>query len=171
VAAVPLLGALLTACGSSGGPVHVLDASRVKSYHTIAQLQADAAAVVEASPTGVRSVELVNSTPFTILNVSVTSTLRGHVEGSTIAVRQLGDATDPRVVVEDGTSLVVGHQYVLFLEPFYLTPGVLTGQYVVVGSGAGTYTVDNTGTLHRQDELSTDLPASLSLTALEGMLQ
>ena len=163
---------LLTGCVQStvGGasPVHI-EAARVKFYHSIQELNADAVAVVRITATSTRSVEQSRTTPFTVTVVKVDRVLRGSVASPTIKLRQLGSPSGAIHIEDAGPLVQPGWSYVVFLIRFTYGPGRDTGQYYPVGGGAGVY-LDENGMLKRLDPQSPDLPAALSEAELQQQI-
>lgn len=162
------------AASSTVGPV-VIHASRVKAYHQIRELAADAELIVRArakthSLEQVRSRPNLPPTPFTISIVQVTEVLQGSLSGqSELKIRQLGGVTESgvKVVLADQPPLLQdGADYVLFLTRFTYGPGRDTDQFVIVGAGAGEFG-DRSGTVTRLDAHSPDLPRRLAMSELK----
>ena len=170
---VALTVMLLAACGEQNASAtrsqRTIEVSRVKAYHSIAELSKDADLVVQVTPTGSRTVEVSPSgLPSTIAIVTVTRVLKGSLNGATtIKIRQIGDGV---TAVSDGAPLMKdAASYLVFAQQFTYGPDQATDQFVVVGVGAGLFAVDH-GILVSMDPLSPDLPKGLTIAQMEAAL-
>ena len=160
------LVATLFGCAPSS-PIRI-EASRVKGYHTVSALVADADAIVIAQATTDHRIERIASVPFTVVVMEVLDVLKGSVEkGARINLRQTGDG---KVTVEDAPAVSPGTTYLLFLNRFTFGPGRETDQFVIVGVAAGMYEV-HALEASRLDTLSPDLPTTISLDMLRNQLR
>lgn len=172
---VVALAAIVSACGSAAGTpagttsTKVIELSRTKDYHSIAELKRDSDVIVLATATKDTTLETsTGGLPSTITVVLVRKVIRGSVGGaSTVKLRQIGG---PGTLVTDGAPLVAaGTSYLIFADRFTLTPGTTTDQYVVVGVAAGLFR-DDQGIETPLDLLSPDLPKGLTMAQLESAI-
>lgn len=172
-AAIVTVTVLAGCAGSESG------GSRVHLYHSIHELAAESAAIVEGEVTSQRTAsDLKNSSAvFTISTVTVTAAPKGSglSAGSTVEVRQEGDSTHvgPAPFLKNGSS------YLLYLTPSGL-PGPLATQYYVTGGTAGIYEAEatsHTGTsaespanafTHVPADEGDTLPAAVDLSDAQG---
>ncbi|MFE0200601.1 hypothetical protein ACFW0I_33330 [[Kitasatospora] papulosa] len=140
--------ALTSGCGAAGGDPQAheasrtaLHASRVKDYNTFAELKQDSVAVVKVTATGSAERSL-SSVPTTVTTVAVDDVLWGNSPAQSLSIQQLGRSN---MDLEDtGAILEKGQQYILFVEPFHMTPGDDTGLYQITG-GQGVYRLNKAG--------------------------
>jgi hypothetical protein len=154
-----LLGAAFTggcsSANSSGSSAQSqgVSGSRVKLYHSVSELATDSSSVAVVSATGTQRVETVDGDiPFTVTTVNVKQVLGGVDIGTTVDVRQLGSSGAPGEV----PLMQSGHTYVVYLAPFHFTPGDSTGQWTIVGAGAGLFEMSG-ATLKHLDPQTSDL--------------
>lgn len=153
------------AVGSSAVPKTIRPAAeglRVKTYGSIQQLTADAEIILVARATTVRSIERIQTIPFSVTEMEAVAVWKGTLTASTrFKLRQDGDgATASEVPV-----VTAGRTYLVFIKRFTFGPGRETDQFVVVGAGAGLYAIE--GPLAtRLDPLSRDLPDRVLVTKL-----
>jgi hypothetical protein len=73
-------------------------------------------------------------------------------------LRQSGSISQPDV---DTPLVEAGDRYLMFVSPFVFSDGQPTGQYVVVGGGAGLFQASGDDSFPKQDRLSSELPAQV----------
>lgn len=154
-------GSVITT-GPTAGRGHI-EASRIKTYGTVAALTADTPLVAYVTATDQAATINLNGLPFTTRQVTVDRIVRGAAPGPTIAVRELGRPGDD-------TSLVSGKHYLVFLAPFEMKPGEPTGEWIVVGVYAGVWEV-SASTVVRLDPESTDLPSELTVAEMDSQVR
>jgi hypothetical protein len=149
-------------------------ASRTTEYHSLAELAADATAVVIVESTGrYREVPLpeaernpaVASAPNTVVTVTVNRVMSGRdvAAGRDIDVVAFGPNS-----VTGRAALVDAGRYLLFLAPYVFGPGRAGGGYVTVGGPAGVFYQTSgsaDGRFVRTDAVSMDLPTAVDVGA------
>ena len=158
------VGGLLVAlagCGSHTAhatATEVIEASRAHYYSSVTELGRDSTLVAMIRPTGQTTVEQIGGIPFTISTVAVQRTIKGRSSSTTLRLRETGSNT----TVGDVDPLVSkGRTYVAFMQPFELTPGKATGQWVLTGAGAGLFSLTGS-TMTKLDPESPQIPSTLS---------
>ncbi|MCL4508955.1 MAG: hypothetical protein M1296_05470 [Chloroflexi bacterium] len=162
----------LAACSQSATgstPPQFIEASRLKNYHSLQELNSEAVAVARVTATNTRSVEPIGTIPYTVTVVRVDQFLRGSVNGPSIKLRQMGSLSGNVRLTDSAPLVQSGSSYVVFLQRFTFGPGRDTDQYIPVGGSPGLY-LDQNGTLKRLDPESPDLPATLSEAELQQQI-
>ncbi len=145
---IPLLSATLVLAACSAAPQNSpapatggnkeLHVSRAEDFTSIAELTRASTAVIKGTA-GTATVETVNGVPFTVTQIKVDEVLSGMLTAAEIPLKQIGST---QVGSRDTSSLLTeGGQYLIFLRPFYWTPGDNTGQYTITGD-RGLYELD-----------------------------
>jgi len=112
--------------------------SRAKDYRTMAELKADSTAIIVGTA-GASTVQEVDGIQFTVTDVRVSKVLWGKAASQVVAIKQLGG---PELLSADTSRILAsGSEYIAFVQPFHMTPGDTTGQYLVTGD-RGLYKLD-----------------------------
>lgn len=139
IAVVAVAGSAVAGCGASSGgasgrhgqsatEIHL---SRVKDYADLSSLAKDSSVIVRAVA-GNSTSATANGAPTTTTEVSVEQVVHGDLAVKSLRIQQVGDR---RTVVDNGAQVLEkGGEYLLFLNPFHMTPGDETGLYVMTGS-------------------------------------
>jgi hypothetical protein len=150
---------------------HWAEFSRVKTYSTTRELLRDSKLVIRGHATGY-STELVDGAPAYVTDFTVEDTL---VAAPGISVHP-GDTLKVRDVYgENGADgkeqplYLHKTNWLLFLTPFYFTPGQSTGQWISTGGPAGIFMnrLPEGSSFTRVDPES-DLPSTLGTADQEG---
>ncbi|MFI9643086.1 hypothetical protein ACIG87_24045 [Micromonospora sp. NPDC051925] len=173
LALVVIAAALLAGCGSAPGSEIAaqpegqtdLSASRVKDYATLAELRAQSTAIVRGTVES-STRDKLEDLPVTISKVRVREVLWGKVSSDVLAVQQVGDET--MKLHDTGAILAKDREYLLFVQPFQLKPGELTGRWLITGD-QGTFARSSDGHTFQFAGAGDppELPRTVSATAVE----
>lgn len=136
-----------------------LEASRVRDYATVAELKSDSEAAVIAEATSTRTASDIGGVPFTTTEMSIREVLRGTLGNSdTLRLRQLGSTSQQAA---DTPLVQPGRTYLIFVRRLMYAGGQDTGEYDVVGVGAGLFEADGQDSFRKLDGLSPKLPTRI----------
>lgn len=142
-----------------------LHASLVRDYADLGSLERDSTAIVKASPTTSRIIDL-NGIPATVTTMSITRVISGAVPSDSIPVLQIGQQG---MSLEDTSKIVRrDRDYLMFVKPYHLTPGDSTGLYIITGE-RGIYEYDKVSARYRFAGGHSDhLPESLGKEQIDS---
>lgn len=131
------------------------DTSRVREFHTIQDLAADATAVVLVHGTGKVRTEVIAEAAFDVATVDVDKVLAGTVSGaSSLELHTFATSVDSQSLL-----LASRQSFLIFVKPFYIEVGKATGEWIASGVDTGVFVELSDNLYHTVDPESPDLPA------------
>lgn len=155
----------------SSGTTVTLTASWAHGYASLAELHADADAVILGNVlrTAYQGLDPQDETlPLTRYDIVVDDTLKGDTT-QVIVVPQTGGPMGGGVAVVEGDPLMKeGDRFVMYLRR--VASGPAKGQYFVLGGPQGRLAVQTDGTLTKVGDTGVAIPDGLTLEALKQTL-